>query len=320
MNVYDFLTTLNKMLNVKTLYVMGGWGFPLNPSNKERTQSNEYNRRTERKEKIFDASSDTFSFDCCGMVKSAVWGWCANVNDKNGGAKYATNGLPDWDAKEIMFKGTTEQSKDFSSLDEGEFLWLDGHCGVYLGNGFAIESTPKWKDGVQITAVANMGSKSGYNSRTWTYHGHLKCIEYNKSQYPSPPFDCVTNKVINYRTKPSTNKNDMIGSIKRNQTLTIEEISGDFGKITGWVYMKDNIILPKIDGYTVGNTYTVNVSSLNVRTGASVDFAIVTDLKKGSKVVCKSITHDKNNNTWMRISSPVVGWIACIYDCVKYVI
>lgn len=184
MKVADFLAMLQKAKSCKTLYVMGGWGFPLNDSNKDRTQSNSYNCQPERRKKIYAASSDTFSWDCCGTVKGVLWGWYGNPELRNGGAVYGSNGVPDYDAKELMFSGCSEQSKDFSKIEAGEFLWLDGHCGVYLGDGLAIESTPIWSDGVQITAVANIGKKEGYNSRTWTYHGHLKYVDY--SEAPSP--------------------------------------------------------------------------------------------------------------------------------------
>ena len=186
MKVADFLKMLRKANDSKTLYVMGGWGFPLTPANKERAYNNSYNRQSDRRAKIDAASSDTFAFDCCGLAKAVLWGWCADTSARNGGASYAANGVPDYDAKELMFQGCTEQSKDFSQIDAGEFLWLDGHCGVYLGDGLAIESTPIWKDGVQITAVANIGQKSGYNSRTWTYHGHLKYVDYSEEPAPSP--------------------------------------------------------------------------------------------------------------------------------------
>ena len=131
----DFLAVLRKMANSKTLYVMGGWGYPLNSSNKDRTQKNKWNRSSDRHKLIYEASSDTFAFDCCGMVKGAIWGWCGDVNDKNGGAVYASNGLPDHDAKQIMFEDCSDASPITGALDPGEFVWFNGHCGVYIGNG-----------------------------------------------------------------------------------------------------------------------------------------------------------------------------------------
>ena len=189
MTVKEFLKQLNLVLSKKSLYVMGGWGFPLTASNKDRTQSQPYNRQSDRKKLIYNASSDTFAWDCVGLTKGVLWGWTGDTSQKNGGATYGKNGVMDYDAKEMMFKGCTEQSKDFSKIEAGEFLWLDGHCGVYIGDGLAMESTPKWKDGVQVTAVLNIGSKSGYNGRTWTYHGHLKYVDYSVKPQPQPTYD-----------------------------------------------------------------------------------------------------------------------------------
>ena len=56
---------------------------------------------------------------------------------------------------------------------------MTGHCGIYIGDGLAVESSPKWADGVQITAVANVGLKARYNGRTWTKHGMLPWVIYS---------------------------------------------------------------------------------------------------------------------------------------------
>ena len=201
MKVNDFLKMLMLAAEVKSLYVMGGWGFPLNKENKDRTQKNSFNKREDRKKKIYAASDDTFAFDCCGLVKAILWGWNGDKTKRNGGAVYASNGVNDYDAKELMFKGCSVQSKDFSNIVAGELLWLDGHCGVYLGNGLAIESTTKWNDKVQITAVANIGSKPGYNSRTWTYHGKLKYVDYSGVTPEPTPADYKVGEIYTVKCK-----------------------------------------------------------------------------------------------------------------------
>lgn len=111
-----------------------------------------------------------FGFDCVCLVKGILWGWNGDASKKYGGAVYQSNGVPDI-TEEQMINVCSGVSSDFSSLVPGEFLWMQGHCGVYIGDGLAVECTPKWDNCVQITAVGNLGSKSGYNSRTWTKHG-----------------------------------------------------------------------------------------------------------------------------------------------------
>ena len=72
-------------------------------------------------------------------------------------------------------------AREADNLDPGEVVWTTGHIGVYIGDGLAVECTPKWKNCVQITAVKNIGTKSGYNARTWKKHGHLPYVEYDQA-------------------------------------------------------------------------------------------------------------------------------------------
>lgn len=83
--------------------------------------------------------------------------------------------------------------------------------------------------------------------------------------------------------------------------------------------------------YKVGTTYTTQVDSLNVRTGAGtgnskVSYANLTanakanaysngSLKKGTKVTCKAVK-TVGKDIWMQIPS---GWIAAYYDGEVYV-
>ena len=162
--------------NYKTLYVMGGWGGPLTESNKTRyINAYSYNQSASRKAMINAASSDTFAFDCVCLIKAVLWGWDGNLSDKNGGAVYATNGVPDINADTIITK-CSEISTDFSNIEIGELVWMSGHVGIYIGDGLAVECTPKWGNCVQITACNQ--TVEGYNRRDWTKHGKLPYVEY----------------------------------------------------------------------------------------------------------------------------------------------
>lgn len=171
----------------KTLYIMGCFGAPMNNTNKTRYCNNHsYNKQSSRTSKIKNASADTFGFDCVCLIKGILWGWNGNVNKTYGGASYKANGVPDVGADSMM-NYCTDVSKDFSKIQVGEVVHMSGHIGIYIGDGLAVECTPIWKDGVQITAVGNIGAKSGYNKRTWVNHGKLNFIEYNQTPVnPSP--------------------------------------------------------------------------------------------------------------------------------------
>ncbi len=164
-------------LGSKTLYILGCFGAPMTAKNKKRyTKNRSYNQQPDRAKKINAAGEDTFGFDCVGMIKGLLWGWCGDSTKTYGGAKYASNGVPDLGAN-AMFSKCRDKSSDFSCLEVGEAVWLSGHIGIYIGDGLAVECTPLWKDGVQITACNCR--KAGYPTRNWTKHGKLPYVRYD---------------------------------------------------------------------------------------------------------------------------------------------
>ena len=180
MKLSEFLEKIRKLPDCKSLYVMGGWGQPLTASNKNRLiTGHAYNQSADRKALINAASASTFAFDCVCMIKAVLWGFDFDTSKTNGGAVYASNGVPDINADQMIEK-CSGVSSDFSKIQDGEVVWKTGHIGVYIGNGLAVECTPAWADKVQVTAVLNIGSKSGYNGRTWSKHGKLPYVDYTK--------------------------------------------------------------------------------------------------------------------------------------------
>ena len=177
MKASDFVAKLKDIAtNYKTLYVMGCFGAPMTTANKKRyINHHPYNKQPARVKLINAASADTFGFDCVCLIKGVLWGWSGDKSKIYGGAKYATNGVPDADAN-AMINLCSEVSTDFSKIEIGEAVWTNGHIGVYIGDGLAIECTPAWKNKVQITACNC--SKSGYNTRKWKKHGKLPYIDY----------------------------------------------------------------------------------------------------------------------------------------------
>lgn len=170
----------------KTLYIMGCFGAPMNAANKKRyTANHSYNKQAERTAKINAASTDTFGFDCVCLIKGLLWGWNGDASRTYGGASYAVNGVPDIDS-DSMIEVCKDISTDFSKIVPGEAVWMEGHIGVYIGDGLAVECTPRWDDCVQITAVHNIGTKPGYNGRKWTKHGKLPYVTYTEEVKETP--------------------------------------------------------------------------------------------------------------------------------------
>ena len=184
MKALEFINKIKEVANnYNTLYVMGCFGAPLTGNNVNRYLTNhEYNKQAERTRMIkavADKNPPYFGFDCVCLIKGILWGWNGS-NKIYGGATYVSNGVPDIDADTMITK-CSGVSTDFSNIEAGEVVWLKGHIGVYIGDGLVVECTPSWKNCVQITALKNIGEKSGYNARKWTKHGKLPYVEYEKA-------------------------------------------------------------------------------------------------------------------------------------------
>lgn len=167
----EFIKMLVKTSELKTLYVKGGFGHPLSEKNKKRLVD-QYAYNEKIRASIMGASDDTFAFDCCGLIKGVIWGFKGDKTKVYGGAKYESNGLSDVNEKGLL-NLCSNISDDFTSVSPGDFLYMSGHCGIYIGNGNVIESSPKWKNGVQVTEL---------NARKWKTHGRLPFIEYTPGE------------------------------------------------------------------------------------------------------------------------------------------
>lgn len=91
--------------------------------------------------------------DCIGLIKGYSW-----YDMDTGEIRYATNGMPDVSADQLYANAT--EKGDISTLPEipGLILHAEGHVGIYIGGGYAIEAMGT-RYGVVRTAVA---------SRNWT--------------------------------------------------------------------------------------------------------------------------------------------------------
>ena len=73
--------------------------------------------------------------DCVGLIKG--YGWL-DVETLTVG--YATNGMPDYGANGMFYAATVTGSIDTIPEKPGVAVWRDGHIGVYIGDGYVIES------------------------------------------------------------------------------------------------------------------------------------------------------------------------------------
>ena len=262
--------------NHKTLYVMGCFGAPLNAANKKRYTSNHaYNKQAARTQMINAASADTFGFDCVNLIKGILWGWCGDTSKTYGGASYAVNGVPDIGADTMITK-CDGISTDFSKIVAGEAVWLSGHIGVYIGDGLAVECSPAFANKVQITAVKNIGTKSGYNARKWTKHGKLPYIDYSDASSG------------NTDTKPAPAPSTGSGGIKVGSVVRVKNGAKTYtgGGLASFVYNRDHVVSELKGDRAVITFGGVVVAAVNV---ADLTAAGAPDkIEVGSKVRLKS--------------------------------
>lgn len=166
----------------KTVYMWGVFGSPVTEAiiKEKATQYPDWYNSSKVAQLRTYIGKNTYGFDCVNLMKGVLWGWDGNPNAYYGGAKYASNGVPDVSADGMINLCKDVKTTDFDKMLVGEGLWMPGHWGVYIGNGLAVECTPIWKNGAQITAVGNIGTKSGYNTRRWTKHGKVPYVLYEE--------------------------------------------------------------------------------------------------------------------------------------------
>lgn len=170
----EFALKCQEVLKYKTCYAKGTFGQCATSAfiRKKATQYPAWytSMRIRNLEALPD---DTRLFDCVGLIKAVFWNFPNTV--------YASNGLKDQNDQK-MWESCKDRSEDFSNIQIGELVWMQGHVGLYIGNGKAIECTGAWENKVLISAVSNIGFIQGLHHRRWTGHGKLPFLTYDKAE------------------------------------------------------------------------------------------------------------------------------------------
>lgn len=114
--------------------------------------------------------------DCVGLIKGYCW-----FDPEAQSIGYAINGMPDIATEQMIARCDEKGSIDTMPEIPGLLLWMEGHVGVYIGDGYAIEAMGT-KYGVVKTQVAGRG---------WQKWGKIPCIEYIKEAEKTEPTDAA---------------------------------------------------------------------------------------------------------------------------------
>ena len=223
MKANNFVSKLYEIATTKkTVYAWGMFGSIITKSRVEGKAKQYPNWYTEKKiasvfAPLYGANPPVWGFDCIGLIKGVLWGWNGDESKVYGGAVYASNGVPDASADAMIGK-CTDVSSNMGNIAVGEFLWMKGHCGVYVGNSKVIESTPSWANGVQVTALT---------ARKWLKHGKLPWVEYSVKEVRD-----VVNIELSVLRKGS--KGEEVKTLQRllNAFGSNLSVDGSFGSLT----------------------------------------------------------------------------------------
>lgn len=200
MKVNDFLNKLKEIVNLPTIYysVAGGDWAKWNGSK--------------------------WNFDCVILVKAILWGWNGNKKHSHGGAIYLSNGVKDDNADGII-KRCYDVSEDFSTIEPGELLWMNGHVGVYIGSGKVIECTAAWESKVLYSDISKNGQRSrkGKVVGYWLKHGKLPYIDYTCEKV-NKTIDELAEEVIAGKHGNGEERKKSLGSLYREVQNRVNEM------------------------------------------------------------------------------------------------
>lgn len=335
----DFISKVKNIAqNYNTVYCWGSFGFPITEYNIKRLADDKNGYP-----KIYTTSVQTrlrsligkkyFGFDCVGLIKGVLWGFTGDASNPNGGTKYCSNGVKDIDCND-MFDLCSDKTADFSNIVPGEFLWMQGHIGVYIGDGLAVEATASWNNKVQITAVGNIGNKSGYNSRRWAKHGKSPFIEYEDKSVNTKPAtvskpsniatvtDChniyLSEGVAALRNSPSTS-GALRGRCNRKDYYVGCQIVKPAGNKQTWFKHSNSGLYSAIDDtngaklFTLYGSYIESkaIAPVKIRDRGGLQGKEVGRLIEGSNVYMTGKTEKRDSLTWCEI---VYGGKLCWCD------
>lgn len=195
---YQLVQFVENVYKSKWVYWYGTYGNQCTLSKYESKKKQYPAHYTKSREKQYmkDIENNKRCADCVGLIKAFFW--CDGDIDNL--PVYKINNCPDKSANG-MFKICESKGKIDSIPDiPGIVVWKDGHIGVYVGDGYAVEMR-----GFDYDCKRDL-----VKNRPWTHWGKLPLymIEYDDTPQPEPQPEpehknvCVTGGSVYVRKGP----------------------------------------------------------------------------------------------------------------------
>lgn len=172
-----------------------------------------------------DIAAGKWASDCIGLAKGYMW-W----NSDSKSAKYASNGCPDASANGMLEKAKEKGTIDTLPEVPGIMLWMSGHAGVYIGDGWVIEergfnygcvktklSGRPWKKWYKLPGLTYLDADDGSGRETAPFNKTKEVTEvevvptYNKAVK-------ITGNSVNMRLGNATTYSS-VGKLNKGDTL-----------------------------------------------------------------------------------------------------
>jgi hypothetical protein len=115
--------------------------------------------------------------DCVGLIKGYSW-----YDPQTESFGYAVNGMPDLSANQIYEFASEKGSIDTIPEIPGLLVWMDGHVGIYIGNGEVIEAM-----GTHYGVVRTQLSRRGWQA--WAKVTGITYLEESEEPTEEPTID-----------------------------------------------------------------------------------------------------------------------------------
>lgn len=102
--------------------------------------------------------------DCMGLIKSYMW-----YSPDSNSIIYNGGSMPDIGCDRLFEQASVKGTIDTIPETVGLAVWAEGHIGIYIGDGYAIEAQST-RDGVKKTKLRR---------RNWTHWFEIPYIQYN---------------------------------------------------------------------------------------------------------------------------------------------